>query len=214
MKRLAKLIMSTTSALTGVFVLTGTAGVKVLTETSPPAPPDLLSNAGFENPVMEVRSEEAMHPDSWLTFTGGTSELMFLTTAGARSGNQAVKFVSHGVPNFYQGLVQALPVTPGERYQFSAYVKVDPTHPLKGSVTGQLSIEWHGATGNEIGRLWSKVWNASFASSDWTKFEVAGVVPPNAARAHFVMVEKGESQPVAGCVFFVDDASVVKVTEQ
>jgi len=28
-----------------------------------------------------------------------------------------------------------------------------------------------------------------------------------------VVVEKGEGQPVAGCIFLVDDASVVRVTE-
>jgi len=64
-----------------------------------------------------------------------------------RSGNQAVRFVSQAVPNFYQGLVQSLPVTPGETYHFTAYIKIDPAHPLKGSVIGQLSIEWHGGTG-------------------------------------------------------------------
>jgi len=43
--------MSTISALTGLVVLTGTAGVKVLTEA---APEDLLSNGGFESPVIET----------------------------------------------------------------------------------------------------------------------------------------------------------------
>jgi len=213
MKRSVKLFMFTTSTLTGLFVLTGTAGVKILAEASSSVPADLLTNASFENPVVDVGSEDSIHPANWLTFTGGAGDLISLTTAGAHSGNQAVSFISHGVPNFYQGLVQALPVTPGETYHFSAYVKIDPAHPLQGSLIGQLSIEWHGATGNEIGRLWSKAWSASLASADWTKIEVDGEAPPNSARAHFVIVEKGESQPVAGCVFLVDDASVVRVTE-
>src|SRR5258705_427656 len=144
MRKSAKLIMSTTSALTGLFVLTGTAGVKVLTETTPQVPADLLSNASFESPVIDAGSEDSIHPAGWLIFTGGTGDLISITTMGARSGNQAVRFISHGVPNFYQGLVQALPVTPGETYHFSAYVKTDPAHPLQGTVTWQLSIAWHG----------------------------------------------------------------------
>ena len=211
MKQSVKLFMFTTTALTGLFVLTGTAGVKVLPEATPPAE-DLLSNAGFETPALEAGNKVATSPAGWLTFTGGTAELISLTATGARSGHQAVRFVSHGVPNFYQGLVQALPVTPGETYRFSLSVKIDPAHPLQGSVIGQLSIEWHGATGQEIGRLWSQTWSASLTATNWTKFEVVGEAPPNSAQAHFVIVEKGEGQPVAGGIFLVDDASVVRVT--
>jgi len=203
--------MLTTSALTGFFVFTGLSGVKVLPKA---ASAELLANPGFETPALTPLTTESIHPVGWQTFTSGTAELMTLSAGMAHSGNQAVKFVSHGVPNFFQGMFQTLPVTPGDTYQFGVYVKGDSAKPLKGSVTGQLSIEWHDANDNEIGRLWSTPWGASLPATEWTRFEVAGAAPPNSATAHYVIVEKGEDQSAAGCVFFVDDASVVKMLEE
>jgi len=197
------------SALTGLFVFTGLSGVKVLSKA---AAEELLSDPGFETPVLPAGGWALIRQTSWRAFTGGTAELMTISAGPAHSGNQAIRFVSHGTPNFYQGLFQALSVTPGETYHFSVYVKNDTTHPLKGSVIGQLSIEWHGVNGTEAGRLWSPAWGASLPATEWTRFEVAGVAPPNAAKAHCVIVEKGQGQPVANCVFLVDDASVVKVS--
>lgn len=199
----------TTSALIVLFVSSALSGVKVLTKVGPP---ELLSNPGFETPVLPTGGWALVRQAEWQTFTGGTAELMTLWSGAARSGNQAARFVSHGIPNFYQGFYQAVPVTPGETYQFSVYVKNDSTHPIKGSVIGQLSIEWHEANGTEAGRLWSPSWSASLPATEWTRFEVAGAAPPNAAKAHCVIVEKGQGQPVANCVFFVDDASIVKAS--
>ena len=211
MERSVKVGLLVTSALTGIFVLTGLSGVKVLTKA---APPELLSNPGFETPVLPAGDWALVRQAGWQAFTSGTAELMTIWGGAARTGNQSIRFVSHGIPNFYQGLFQAVSVTPGETYHFSVYVENDSTHPLKGSVIGQLSIEWHDANGAEAGRLWSPAWGASLPATEWTRFEVTGAAPPNAANAHCVIVEKGQGQPVANCVFFVDDASVVKVSEE
>ena len=211
MKRSVKVSTLTISALTGLFVFTGLSGVRVLPKA---ALEELLSNPGFETPVLPAGGWAVIRQAGWQTFTSGTAELMTLWAGAAHSGNQAVRFVSHGIPNFYQGLYQAVPVTPGETYHFSVYVKNDSNHPLKGSVIGQLSIEWHSANGAEAGRLWSPAWSASLSATEWTRFEVIGAAPPNAAKAHCVIVEKGQGQPVANCVFFVDDASVVKGSEE
>ena len=213
MKRSVKLIMFTTCALTGYFVLTGTAGVKVL-QVTPATPDDLLSNPSFENPAIDVGSPSPVHPEDWITFTSGKSDLIVLSNAAAHSGNQAARFVSQATPSFYHGLSQTVAVAPGAIYQFTAYVRSDPTSPLKGSATGQLSIEWYDANENEIGgRQWGTAWGASLSSKEWTKVQVAGAVPANCAKAHFVIVEKGGGQPVAGGIFFVDDATVVRVSE-
>lgn len=207
MKRSTKVGALTTSALTAFFVFTALSGVKVLPRA---APEELLSNPSFETPVVPTAGWVLVRGANWQAFTSGTAELMTLWGSAARTGNQSIRFVSHGVPNFYQGIFQAVPVIPGETYQFSVYVKNDSTHPLKGSVTGQLSIEWHDANGGEAGRLWSPAWDASLSATEWTRFEVTGAAPPNAAKAHCVIVEKGQGQPVANCVFLADDASVVK----
>ena len=220
MKRSVKLIMLTTTALTGCFVLTGTAGVRVLpdaptTPAAPAAPDELLSNSSFESPVTDAGNQSPVRPDDWLSFTSGKSDLVMLSNAAAHSGSQSAKFVSQAAPSFYQGLSQSIPVKPGTVYQFTAYVQSDPTSPLKGSVTGQLSIEWYDANENEIGaRQWGTAWGASLSSKGWTKVVLAGLAPSNCAKAHFVVVEKGGGQPVAGGVFFVDDASVVKVSQE
>ena len=213
MKRSVKVSMLTISALTGLFVFTGLSGVKVLSKV---ASEELLTNSSFEDPAVAdvgILNRAFPRPTGWQMFTSGTAELMTLAVGPAHSGNQAVKFVSHGVPDFYQGFNQAVSVNPGETYQFSVYAKGDAAHPLKNTITGQLSIEWHGAGDEEIGRLWSPAWDATLPATEWTKFEVAGAAPPACAKAHCVIVEKGHAQPVAGGVFFVDDASFVKVTE-
>jgi hypothetical protein len=207
MKKSVKVGVFTTSALTAFFVFTALSGVKVLPKAGPE---ELLSNPGFETPVLPAAGWALVRQADWQPFTGGTAELMTLWASAARTGNQSIRFVSHGVPNFYQGVFQAVSVTPGETYQFSVYVRNDSTHPLKGSVTGQLSIEWHDANGAEAGRLWSPAWDASLSATEWTRFEVTGPAPSNAAKAHCVIVEKGQGQPVANCVFLVDDASFVK----
>jgi len=210
------LIMLTTTALAGCFVPTGDAGVRVLPEAPATAaiPGELLANYSFENPVLDVGSQSPVHPDDWVAFTSGKSDLVLLSGAAAHSGNQAARFEAHAVPSFYQGLSQAVPVTRGAVYQFSAYVRSEPTRPLQGTVIGQLSIEWYDANDNEIGgREWGTTWGASLSSKEWTKVEVSGVAPGNSARAHFVIVEKGGAQPVGGCVFFVDDASVKRESE-
>jgi len=199
------------SALTGLFVFTGWSGVKVLSKV---APQELLSNPGFETPVLPEGGWAPIRQAGWQSFTSGTAELMTLWAGAAHSGNQAARFVSHGTPNFYQGFFQAVSVTPGETYRFSAYARNDSAHPLRGSVIGQLSIEWHGANGGEAGRLWSPAWGVSLSATEWTKFEVVGAAPPNATKAHCVIVEKGQGQPVANCVFLVDDASFVKASEE
>jgi Carbohydrate binding domain len=209
MERSVKVGLLALSALTGIFVFTALSGVKVLSRVGPK---ELLSNPGFETPVLPSGGWALIRQADWQTFTSGTAELMALWAGPAHAGSQAVRFVSHGIPNFYQGLYQAVPVTPGETYQFSVYVKNDSTHPLKGSVIGQLSLEWHDANGAEAGRLWSPAWGAPLPTTDWTRFEVVGAAPPNAAKAHCVIVEKGQGQPVANGVFLVDDASVVKVS--
>jgi len=209
MERSVKVGLLAVSALTCLFVFTASSGVKVLSTVGPP---ELLSNPGFETPVLPAGGWAPVRGSGWQAFTSGTAELMTIWGGAARTGNQSVRFVSHGTPNFYQGLFQAVSVTPGETYHFSVYVQNDSTQPLKGSVIGQLSIEWHDANGGEAGRLWSPAWGASLPATEWTKFEVQGAAPPNAAKAHCVIVEKGQGQPVANCVFLVDDASVVKAS--
>jgi len=98
-----------------------------------------------------------------------------------------------------------------EHHQFSVYVKNDAVRPLKAFVIGQLSIECRDVAGNEVGRSWSTPWDASLSSTSWTMFSVAGTAPAGAVKAHFVIVEKGEGQPAAGCVFLADDAAVMRM---
>src|ERR1700722_19929543 len=178
MERSVKVSLLAASALTCLFVFTGLSGVKVLSKA---APEELLSNPSFEMPVLPAGGWALVREAGWQGFTSGTAELMTLWGGCARTCNPSIRFVSHGTPNFYQGLFQAVSVSPGETYHFSVYVRNDSTHPLKGSVIGQLSIEWHDANGAETaaGRLWSPAWGASLSATEWTRFEVQGVAPPN-----------------------------------
>src|SRR5438552_902506 len=108
MKRSVKLIMLTTWTLAGCFVLTGTAAVRVSPEepATPATSEELLSNSSFESPAIDVGGQLPVHPEDWLTFTSGNSDLIVLSNAAARSGNQGAKFASRATPSFYQGLSQ------------------------------------------------------------------------------------------------------------
>ncbi len=172
---------------------------------------ELLSNPGFEKPAIEVGSESDTHPEGWEVFSGGTPLGIGLSSVSAHSEKQAVRFVEQDAANFFQGMFQDHVATPGKTYRFSVFAENDVVNPLKGSATGQLSVEWQDANAGEIRRDWSSTWGASLSSTNWTKIEMTVVAPANAAKARFVIVEHGGDQPVAGGVFLVDDASVVQL---
>jgi hypothetical protein len=169
-----------------------------------------LANPGFEAPLIAAGNQGNIRPAGWESFSGGASEQMWLSTVCAHDGTQSVRFWAHGLQGFYQGLYQSLPAVPGKTYHFSAYVLNDATSPLRGSVTGQLSIEWHDANNREITRSVGPSWGPSLSSKTWTRLEVMGVAPPNVIMARFVIVEKSGDQPATGCTFYIDDALAVK----
>jgi len=172
---------------------------------------DLLTNAGFEKPAIDVGTESDAHPDDWEVFTGGTPLGIGLTSVSAHGDKQSVRFVEQDAANFFQGMYQDHSATPGKTYKFGVFAENDVVNPLKGSATGQLSIEWQDGNGGEIRRDWSSTWGASLSSTNWTKVEMTAVAPANAAKARFVIVEHGGDQPVAGGVFLVDDAAAVQL---
>ena len=101
MERSVKVSLLAASALTCLFVFTALSGVKVLSTVGPP---ELLSNPSFETPVLPAGGWALVREAGWQAFTGGTAELMTIWGGAARTGNQSIRFVSHGTPNFYQGL--------------------------------------------------------------------------------------------------------------
>jgi hypothetical protein len=172
---------------------------------------ELLTNPGFEKPAIEVGSESDTHPDDWEVFSGGTPLGIGLTSVSAHTDKQCVRFVEQDAANFFQGMFQEHAATPGKTYRFSVFSENDVINPLKGSASGQLSIEWQDASNGEIRRDWSSTWGASLSSTNWIKVEMTAVAPANAAKVRFVIVEHGGDQPVAGGVFLVDDASAVQL---
>lgn len=169
-----------------------------------------LQNGGFESPAVKPDAGESA-PADWVWFSSmGEAKKIALSTAASHGGKQSARFTIQGSYGSYQGVFESLAVTPGTTYEFTVYVRNDTASPLAGSTRGQISIEWKDENSNEIERNWGPDWGAAMsASSDkWTKFEMTGTAPANAARAHFVVTQFDGQDSSAGGAFFADDAAV------
>lgn len=170
---------------------------------------ELLRNSGFESPAVPDTSDSDTNPADWGLFSSvENAEKVGLSSKVNRNSKQSVRLAVQGTPNSYQGVFQALTVSAGNSFQFTVYARNDNRQPLTGGARGQISIEWKAGDGQELDRTWGPDWSASLSGSNWTKFEMTGKAPPNAAYAHFVIVQFDGADAGASGAFLVDDASV------
>jgi len=147
----------------------GTAGTTTLDEfgvngVAPPPPPppsgDLLLNAGFESGIAP-----------WGTFSG--TETVAADTAF--EGSQSLKLNVNG-----SGARQAVAITGGQAYQFTAFAKTSSTG------WSGLGVEFLDANGNVL-----EGQSRQITTADWSEYQVDAVAPANATQAA-VWIWKGD----------------------
>ena len=170
---------------------------------------DKLVNADFEAPTIKADLQSAtIGPDGWTVFSSTGGNKITMTSKQALSGKQSVRFEAQESKDSYQGIYQVISVTSGQRYEFRVQARNDVDAPLKSSTRGQISIEWKNADGNEIDRVWGPDWGGSLPADQWKKFEVSGIAPAGAVKAHFVVTQHDGAESGAAGAFMIDSAAV------
>ena len=171
-------------------VLTGFAGI-VLGE------PAGVGHNLVTNPSFEKKAEGSPLPESW----SGDPEVYSIDTKTSRTGKASLKFVNAD-PNRYRIATKRIPLQPGWKCRFSAWVKTD-------EITGQDSgatvcLEWHGKDGKWMGGSYPR---GIKGTRDWTRIEGVARVPNDAGSVILVCyVLDG----MTGTAWF-DDAEVVRI---
>lgn len=171
---------------------------------------EILLNESFEYPEMHGKMELDEPPSEWHPFsTDPNKVLVGLTSSIARTGKQALRIKSHGVPDSYQGVFQSFAVEGGEVYEFIVYVRMDSHRPFKGTQRGEIHIEFRDKNDEEIKRVLGPEWRKALSANKWTKMDMETKVPDEAARAHFVITQLDGLNPLGqDQSFLVDDTSV------
>jgi hypothetical protein len=196
--------MITRTLLTGVLSL----AVSVAAMAQDQTPQATLQNAGFESPDISTGAEQMAAPESWFHFSSTPETKAGVSDARKRSGSQALCFKAQTPQNSFEGLVQKFSAVSGKPYSFTVYVMSDPADPLVGAAEGQVSFEWHDATGKEITRTYGPTWNFELSSTKWEKITVDADAPDGATEGSAVITFLAKDCKGLG-TFYVDDAELV-----
>lgn len=165
---------------------------------------NLAPNPGFEIPA---NAPEGTAAQDWLLFSSKQT-LSFVAREVKRTGEQSLKVSAQKLPGSYQGVYLSLPVTEGEKYTFSIYAINNKVDPVGGTAHGQLALEWIDATGKEISRDYSQIWNSSLSKMRWETIAIRKKQAPKGAvnakfGIHFSDGDKGGKGS-----FFIDDVLI------
>ena len=167
---------------------------------------NLLTNPGFENPVLG--GGDTFGAVGWNVFGGGT----FTIKASPHTGDNAFKTFGQT-----SGAYQEFPAAAGETWQGSAYVLNPSFDAMTGAQIAAVNIEWRDAGDNVLSFISSP--NGLTASSpqgstaaDYVYAPISGVAPAGTAKARFVLLTGAFAGAGGGAPFF-DDASFARVPE-
>lgn len=175
---------------------------------------NLIANGDFEAPEIEAQDSDR-NPAGWSPFASG-KEGIGTSKMVVHGGKQSARLMvpTDAGKDANQGIFQLIPVTAGKTYTFTVLVRADASDPLKGSVRGQVSIEWKDGSDQkkEIGRNWGLTdWGASLPADKWTEVMVTAKAPSQAKFAAVVVTQfVGPSPQDTSGTFFVDDATVIE----
>jgi len=159
----------------------------------------LSANELVLNPGFEQTAANASMPDSWR----GDKTVYSLDREVKRSGEASLKYVNTD-PNRYRLAAQTVPLKPGRKYAFSAWVKTD-------QITGQdsgatICLEWQGHDGKWMGGRYP---SGVKGTADWTRVEGIVRIPEEAASVTLqCYVRKG----MTGTAWF-DDVSIQRIVD-
>ncbi|MGD0090326.1 MAG: hypothetical protein ABSE73_10440 [Planctomycetota bacterium] len=181
------LLLSLGAVLLPVFVLTAE-------EPSQAQGPNLAANGGFEAGIAG-----AALPADW----SGNPAVYTRDDSIARTGQCSLRYIN-GNPARYELCGQKVPVQPGRKYRFSAWVK---TKDIAGKESGAtLCLEWQDKTGKWMGGVYP---DGVKGSCDWTKVEGFARVPAEAGGCSLTCyVRRG----MTGTAWF-DDVELVRAAD-
>lgn len=150
--------------------------------------PNLLNNAGFEDPL----GFDFSNLSNWNGFFGGPAGTFLQafndTGATPRSGNQALVTTVRGVAGVttgfdaFTGHVQIVDgLTGGLTYELSVWARTNPII-MDGA---EYRVEWQDASGVEISRVNADI--SLLLTSDYQRFSITETAPAGAARAAIVI---------------------------
>ena len=163
-----------------------------------------IDNASFESPDRDARSGALALPEGWQLFTSSSDPVEAGVTDGeASDGAQSLALKSTGVAGSFHGVLQVVEVAPGAALTLEADVRNDPSNPLSGTVSGQLSFEWL-ADDDEVGRSYSGDWKQDLPADEWTTMTLAANTPEGADRVRVVITLREGDAPTGGA-FLIDN---------
>ncbi len=155
---------------------------------------ELVVNAGFEQPA----SIKTL-PDSWRADTGVYS----LDRTVKRSGEASLKYENTD-PNRYRLAAQTVPLQPGRKYRFSAWIKTDEISGQESGAT--ICLEWQGKDGKWMGGSYP---SGVKGTADWRQVEGVVRIPKEAGAVNLqCYVRKG----MTGTAWF-DDVAIERIID-
>lgn len=149
---------------------------------------NLLTNAGFEDPVI-LPGAEAPGAPGWSTFGGVFTISSIVDTP--HSGDNSLKVFGTA------GVFQDFAASEGQEWNGGAWVLNSSLDAMAGGQVAAVNIEWLDAGGAQIGFISNGTFNLVDGSApvdEWTLQTITGVAPAGTATARFVLIT-GDFQP-------------------
>ncbi len=152
------------------------------------------------NPSFEQVGRAPTAPAGW----NGTPQVYTLDSAVAKSGKASLKYVNDDPRRYVLCSQTKLPVHPGWKYRFSAWVK---TQNIAGDESGAtICLEWQGKDGKWLGGAYP---SGIKGARDWTRIEEVARVPESATACHLACYAR---KGMTGTAWF-DDVELVRVAD-
>lgn len=166
---------------------------------------NMVTNAGFELPVIQDNLETPVDPDGWTFYTtvAGVKEECGLTSKYRQEGRQSLVMKTCEKEDVTQGAWVSLPIIERTKYYCELYVLDHPDMPMSGKASGGLCIEWHDENGVEISRDTGPFWGNNLSKRRWRHFRTYVTSPKGAVKARLVinLNDSGKRKdPSAFCV--------------
>jgi hypothetical protein len=160
---------------------------------------DVIGTNVVVNPSFEQAAERGPLPDAW----SGNPQVYAREAAAGRNGSACLRFANSD-PDRYVLCTQRVPVGPGWKCHFSAWVK---TRDVEGPETGAtICMEWSGPDGRWLGGCYP---DGIRGTRDWTRVEGVASLPPQAQNVRLsCYLRRG----MTGTAWF-DDLELVRVAD-
>ncbi|MDD2236993.1 MAG: hypothetical protein PHP44_15920 [Kiritimatiellae bacterium] len=168
---------------------------------------NMVTNAGFELPLIEAGIETPINPDGWQIYTtvAGVEEQAGISSKYFRSGKQSLFMKTALQEDVTQGIWISLPVEERTKYYCELYVLDHPDMEMSGKASGGLCIEWRDEKGVEVSRDAGPFWGNNLSKRKWRQFRTVVTAPKGAVEARLVINLNDTGRRKEPSAFCVDD---------